>query len=296
MKLTDIGKITSKSLNETLQENAGWCIRLNKLSLKSARTMMESIDQKLLAVKKSSQVHTSERDPNYVNMLMAKNVLETFIKEAKKAKPGIEKRDAEESVGKKTFKVHVTYDDPKGKVASKTVTIPDAENVKHAKKLCKEKHCKNLKNVKIGKTTEVVTENIISRRRLLEDELSQAQSMLAAKDMVDSIQDMIEEISRMQNEQLPPLGDSIRASYGPTESDEFKNSATSTLQSLLGNLQTARDGMDQAVRILSGEQIEKPGGGSMNDFDMDAGMDDQDDFAATEPAKGGKLPMGREKR
>lgn len=312
MKLTDIGKVTSKTLNEALQENAGWSIKLDKLTVRSARNMMESIDQKLSTVKKSSRIHTSERDPNYVNMLMAKNVLETFVRESKKAKPDfldVDKDGDTKEPMKQALKQKKTVPAKKieeakkvkepGAVATAQVMKMGGSYVtkdgKHLTKKGIEKRDEIIKAIeKDNKKKKQVKESATfsARRRLLEDELSQAQSMLAAKDMVDSIQDMIEELSRMQNEQLPPLADSIRASFGATEADTFKNSATSSLQSLLSNLQSARDGMDQAVRVLAGEPAEMPDTGSELDIESPGG----DEFSATEPAKGGELPMGREKR
>ena len=138
----------------------------------------------------------------------------------------------------------------------------------------------------------------------MEDELGQAQAMLAAKDMVDSMQDMIEELSKMLNEQLPPLTDSIRTAIGSTEADSIKASASSTLSSLLTTVQSSREAMDQAVRSLSGESaVSVPGSAPTADMTApDMGSDDlelpddEDEFAASDAAVGGDLPLGREKR
>lgn len=137
----------------------------------------------------------------------------------------------------------------------------------------------------------------VSESRLMEDELSQAQSILAAKDMVDSLQDMIQEVSKMLNEQLPPLADSIRASIGSAEADSFKNAAAQVLQGLLTQVQSDRETMDQAVRSLSGEPapVAVPTAGQVSDIDLDY-EDEIDDFSASDAAAGGSLPMGREKR
>ena len=145
----------------------------------------------------------------------------------------------------------------------------------------------------------------VSESRLMEDELGQAQAMLAAKDMVDSMQDMIEDISKMLNEQLPPLTDSIRTAIGSAEADSFKASASATLNSLLTTVQSSREAMDQAVRTLSGEPgaVTVPGSAPTADMtapdlggnEMDL-PDEEDDFAASDAAVGGELPLGREKR
>lgn len=90
---------------------------------------------------------------------------------------------------------------------------------------------------------------------LTEGELESAEVVLAAKDMVDSVQKMIEDTSKMMNEQLPPLLDSIRDQMGAPQAQQFKGSVTQALQTLLDNLNAARDALDQGTRGLSGEEM-----------------------------------------
>jgi hypothetical protein len=148
-----------------------------------------------------------------------------------------------------------------------------------------------------------------NRRQLNEGEVSNAEVLLAAKDMVDSVQDAIEKVGKMQNEQLPQLLDSIRDQIGSEQADSFKNAVGETLTTLMQNLQAAREGVDTGVRVLSGEQVDNPmslGGAPdmgnelggelppapMSDLDADEG----DGFAATDAAVGGAEELGREKR
>lgn len=148
-----------------------------------------------------------------------------------------------------------------------------------------------------------------NRRQLTEGEVSNAEVLLAAKDMVDSVQDAIEKVGKMQNEQLPQLLDSIRDQIGSEQADAFKNAVGSTLETLMTGLQAAREGVDSGVRILSGEQVDNPmelGGepelGLPGDemappppaSDLDA--EETDGFAATDAAVGGSEELGRELR
>jgi uncharacterized protein YicC (UPF0701 family) len=145
------------------------------------------------------------------------------------------------------------------------------------------------------------------RSQLNEGEVSNAEVLLAAKDMVDSVQDAIEKVGKMQNEQLPQLLDSIRDQLGAEQADGFKNAVGSTLETLMGNLQQAREGVDNGVRILSGEAVDNPMampgddlGNELGDLpplptsDLDA--DEGDGFAASDAAVGGAEELGREKR
>jgi uncharacterized protein YicC (UPF0701 family) len=143
------------------------------------------------------------------------------------------------------------------------------------------------------------------RTQLNEGEVGNAEVLLAAKNMVDSIQDAIEKVGKMQNEQLPELLDSIRDQVGTEQAEGFKNAVGSTLDTLMQNLQTAREGVDGGVRILTGEQVDNPmslpgddlSGGELDlppVSDLDS--DETDGFGASDAAVGGAEELGREKR
>jgi uncharacterized protein YicC (UPF0701 family) len=144
-----------------------------------------------------------------------------------------------------------------------------------------------------------------NRRRLTEGEVSNAEVLLAAKDMVDSVQDAIEKVGKMQNEQLPQLLDSIRDQIGSEQADAFKSAVGETLNTLMQNLQAAREGVDNGVRVLSGEQVDNPMAMPGDEMappadlpppasDLDA--EETDGFAATDAAVGGSEELGRELR
>lgn len=332
MKLSDIEKTNSATMNNKMREKLGWNLDLSAMTVNSAHQMMESIDKKLSLVRGSHKLHESQNNPNYVGMLMAKQILESFIIEAKKksvkeselkvksTKPDYIDIDKD---GDKTEPMKKAAQDKKKGVIGKKVdeakqaVEPGAVATSQVKKMGK-KYWDGKHLTKAGKTKrdEIIasieadkkkSKKKVSESRLFEDELGQAQAMLAAKDMVDSMQDMIEDISKMLNEQLPPLTDSIRTAIGSGEADSFKASASSTLSSLLTTVQSSREAMDQAVRSLSGEPaaVTVPGGVETPDLDMTApdlgdeemGLpDEEDDFAASDAAVGGDLPLGREKR
>ncbi len=146
-----------------------------------------------------------------------------------------------------------------------------------------------------------------NRRPLTEGEVGNAEVLLAAKDMVDSIQDVIEKVGKMQNEQLPQLLDSIRDQVGSEQADQFKQAVGATLESLMQNLQAAREGVDSGVGILTGQApqpMDMGMGGPAAEVgaelpavpgsDLDA--EETDGFAATDAAVGGAEQLGRERR
>ena len=146
-----------------------------------------------------------------------------------------------------------------------------------------------------------------NRQQLTEGEVGNAEVLMAAKDMVDSVQDAIEKVGKMQNEQLPQLLDSIRDQVGSEQADGFKNAVGATLDTLMQNLQDAREGVDKGVRILSGEAVDNPmelPGDDLSGGDAglppapgsDLDQEETDGFGATDAAVGGAEELGRELR
>jgi hypothetical protein len=146
-----------------------------------------------------------------------------------------------------------------------------------------------------------------NRQQLTEGEVGNAEVLMAAKDMVDSVQDAIEKVGKMQNEQLPQLLDSIRDQVGSEQAEGFKNAVGTTLDALMQNLQIAREGVDKGVRILSGEAVDNPmamPGDDLSGGDTelppapgsDLDQDETDGFGATDAAVGGAEELGRELR
>lgn len=370
MKLTDISKVNSDVLNTKLEAQTGWKLQLESMDVKKATVMLESVNSKLDAIRTSSQIHTSEKDPRYTTMLMTQQILESFLEEAKKdgkkLPPWLKDKDKAESNSddsddeKKDEKVEEAKK-PKGKKQEK---VGDAQ----VEEELEEERVPNISRSKSGKIrhpdeTDLLTKaaragdkiiakmtgkdkaaapnkaaNIASRRGMpapstsqskydriasrrgmrneakfqteskmvdlyirkliLEDQVTQAQSVMAAKDMVDSIQDMLEDLSKMLNEQLPPLVDNVRSNIGDEQASGFQQAASGSLNTLLQAAQGAREEINNAVLALTGEgpaPMSMPGEMPPNDAaGPDLGGDDA--FGASDAATGGELPLGREKR
>ena len=149
-------------------------------------------------------------------------------------------------------------------------------------------------------------------RFLMESELAKSEAILASKDIVDSIQDMLETISKMQSEQMPALIDSIRDQISSEQAEAYKGAITPILTELMTQLTTARESADTASRTLAGEQPAAApmdmGMGGAPGGDLGAGglpgqlppeqsdLDMGDEFGATDAAAGGTEELGRERR
>jgi len=90
-------------------------------------------------------------------------------------------------------------------------------------------------------------------RTLKESEVQQAQVVLAAQDMVDKMQSMLEDTTEMQFKELPALVDSIRNQIGIEQATQFNGDATAALQGLVQNLQGAKQQLETALGVVTGQ-------------------------------------------
>ena len=97
-------------------------------------------------------------------------------------------------------------------------------------------------------------------RRLREaSEVQQAQVVLASQDMVDQVQKMSEQISAMQFKDLPALVDQIKNEVGVDQATQFNGDASAALSGLLQNLQGAKQQLEAALGVVTGQAPQVPG-------------------------------------
>ncbi len=231
MNLSDINPAaSSKRMNSLMQSRFGFSLDYNRLTFSKAQQLNNLVSENIARIRRSYGVHTAERNPKYMELLMVRESLGKWMRE---------------------------------------------------------------------------------NQHLMESEMGKSEAILAAKDMVDSIQDMVEKVSKMQVEQLPALIDTIRDQIGMQEADQFKSAMGDLLQSISQELATARETADSSARQLAGEEgagmmggagmpgsgLDMPSAaptlGEPSDLDTDMAPDE---FAATDAAAGGTEPIGREKR
>jgi hypothetical protein len=87
---------------------------------------------------------------------------------------------------------------------------------------------------------------------LKESEVQQAQVVLAAQDMVDKMQSMLEDTTEMQFKELPALVDSIRNQIGMDQAMQFNTDASAALAGLVQNLQGSKQQLEQALGVVTG--------------------------------------------
>ena len=186
-------------------------------------------------------------------------------------------------------------------------TIPDSKDWKYAASLIKN-GVKSYQNREYGtsslmglrnntESVEVTQENII-----VEGEIETAEVVMAAKNVVDRIQGMIEDLGEILNEDLPPLTDTIRDQMDSTQAQTYYDSVSSAIMSALEAMRGSREAADSAARSIAGEEgaatigAEEPEMEPTTDMDLEEPTDDLDTFGAADSAQGGDVEVGREKR
>jgi hypothetical protein len=107
------------------------------------------------------------------------------------------------------------------------------------------------------------------KQRLKEaSEIQQAQVVLASQDMVDQVQKMSEQVSAMQFKDLPALVDQIKNEVGVDQATQFNGDASAALSGLLQNLQGAKQQLEAALGVVTGQAPTVPGA----DMGADAGL------------------------
>ena len=109
-------------------------------------------------------------------------------------------------------------------------------------------------NYKVGENMEHPKSSMIEQLMpLFEQDLDQAELVLAAKDMGDRLQKMAEDLASMQVEDLMPLVAAMKEQMGPEKAGAFESAADSALSGALDSVKSAKESHDNAVLALQGE-------------------------------------------
>jgi hypothetical protein len=273
-------------------------MKFDQITGKQAQQMLKRVRGVLGETRRQPSFHQSERNPAYLKLLMMEQALTARIKEAiappAPAAPGA---PAAPNLSQATS----TVKDPKLKAAldkstkGQTLTPDEQKMVAGAAMMAAESRLRR------------------TYKMLKESEVQQAQVVLAAQDMVDKMQSMLEDASEMQFKELPALVDSIKNQVGIDQASQFNADATAALTGLVQNLQGAKQQLDQALGVVTGTTpppdagMAAMGSASAPGAEMAAaGMDDLDAAAAAaggeiapppeEPAAVPPAALGRAKR
>ena len=148
-------------------------------------------------------------------------------------------------------------------------------------RMLKEQMETKLNALKEAKKKQIVLEKKNSLASLFEGELEKAQIILAAKDVLDRLQKMAEDLAKMTAEDIMPISDNMKGIFGTEVSDQFEKVANEQLANALDSIRTAKDQMNTQVLRMEGkvsDEDAKPSNDMMNDSDLDIDDDSSDDM------------------
>ena len=140
---------------------------------------------------------------------------------------------------------------------------------------------------------------------IMEADLDQAEVLLAAQELVDEMQGMVEDVAEMQVQKLMPIVDAMKQQVGFEVAEAYNNAADGALGALLDQMKQAKEALENATLTARGEQPATPAPTDMGmddaAMDPEAPMDgaqnmdmDADEFAGDEAVAGEENPIGRE--
>jgi len=187
---------------------------------------------------------------------------------------------------------------PKFKNPHKVVKLDKEARKKIAQALKQFKQTyKEEENMDTGKILEAKESYVKQLRTLVEGEIEQAEVIMASKSFSQDLQDMIEKVGRLMNEDLGPVVDQMRDTFGSDVSSVFSEMMSNQLQEVIDELRDAKDKIDSSVEAIATGRlptnndmerasIEKPA--------VDAKADAEADDVIADPEQEIDEPLGRE--
>jgi hypothetical protein len=290
MKLFDLDAPQTKKSQKVLESYFGNSVDFNKMSLRDSSNMLTKVRGLIYEHRTTKTLAGSEKNPTYLKLLVMERGLHARLREAdvqiKPAAPGaMEIQSGGKTIGTATDQ-NAANEFMKSVEAGK-INIGDMEEGKEDYSAKKARAGKDIgkpgKNfAKIAKSAgkkygskkagervagailnkmrnEGMTLRTKSGRYLTENEVQQAQVVLAAQDMVDRMQSMLEDITSMQFKDLPALSSSIQTTIGTNEAQAFNDAAGQSLAVLVDAIQASKVEMEAAQGTLTGVEPVVPG-------------------------------------
>lgn len=223
----------TKQIAKVFESYFGNSIQFDRLTVGQTQRLLGRVQKLLSETKRHSSIHRSEQNPVYLKLMMMEQALNARLAE----ELPVTANPAVQQVGQAVNKVT----DPKLKAAldksakGQTLTPEEQKLVAGAALMKAESKLRR------------------AYRVLKESEVQQAQVVLAAQDMVDKMQGMLEDTTELQFKELPALVDSIKNQVGIDQAQQFNQDVTAALTGLVQNLQAAKAQLDQALGVVTGQ-------------------------------------------
>ncbi len=246
MKLNELAVANpTKQAAKVFESYFGQGVDFSSISSNQARSMLKRVRALIAEHRRTREFHSSEQNPAYLKLVVMEQALAT------QAAPATAQANPQQTAAAMTLQRQ-----------QKQKQLDDEAN-----QLKQQAQAITARQAAIQKEKAMLEGRRSLKQRLREaSEVQQAQVVLASQDMVDQVQKMSEQVSAMQFKDLPALVDSIKNEVGVDQATQFNGDASAALSGLLQNLQGAKQQLEAALGVVTGQAPQVPGA------DMGAGM------------------------
>jgi hypothetical protein len=272
MKLQELSATKpSKQITKVFESYFGSRIPFNQLTANQSAFMLEKVQGVLREYRSTVARHNSEQNPKYLQLIMMEQALVGRLKEAMAPVAGTSGTGSVGAAAPATPQAAVAG----GKPAVAGAVAKDPKLAAALKKSSAGQTLNPEEQKLVAGAAMMQAESRLRRfmKRLNESEVQQAQVVLAAQDMVDKMQGMLEDVSELQFKELPALVDSIKDQVGIDQAAQFNQDATAALAGLLQNIQGAKQQLDAALGVVTGQAPSGAAAAGAMGADIAAGAD-----------------------
>ena len=253
MKLLELAAIQpTKQAAKVFESYFGGRVKIDTITPKQARSLLTRVRGLVKEHRRTPEFHSSEQNPSYLKLMMMEQVLSAKVKED--ATVGIG-----QSAGAQQPGVAPAVN-PANVAMNMAAKKKQSQDQIQALKQQQADITKQISQLQQQQNNPMAMAESRRQRRLREaSEIQQAQVVLASQDMVDQVQKMSEQVSSMQFKDLPALVDQIRNEVGADQATQFNGDASAALSGLLQNLQGAKQQLEAALGVVTGQAPQVPG-------------------------------------
>ena len=277
MKLQELAVANpTKQAARVFESYFGKTLSFDSVSAQQARGMLRRVRDTIAEHRRTPEFHRSEQNPAYLKLVVMEQALAARVQE--------------QAVGMSTASTAAGTGAYVNNMPNAQASAGDMQKQQAAMALQRQQKQRELDDAIKAKQKELSdlnkqksmleTRGSLKHRLQEASEVQQAQVVLASQDMVDQVQGMSEDISAMQFKDLPALVDQIKNEVGVDQAAQFNTDATAALSGLLQNLQAAKQQLETALGVVTGQAPVVPGA----DVTADAGLGGQ--MPAELPAPG----------
>ena len=272
MKLQELAVANpTKQAARVFESYFGKTLSFDSVSAQQARGMLRRVRDTIAEHRRTPEFHRSEQNPAYLKLVVMEQALAARVQEQDTVQTMNPAEQARQRQQQRT--------DIDKSIVEKQRELSDLQRQK------------------------AMMERRQSLRSRLQEasEVQQAQVVLASQDMVDQVQGMSEDISAMQFKDLPALVDQIKNEVGVDQAAQFNTDATAALSGLLQNLQAAKQQLETALGVVTGQAPVVPGADMGAEMPVELPVPGEEEIDVTdvdieEPGQELVAGLGRQRR